>query len=98
MVHSTKNRDTYQKKYKQELAESISMAIKDETGDFVNKKEKAIDESIDEDSIDSFDEYLESKFGTSIMRSGVQQSKSNMGFSKSAITEKIGKYFYFWSS
>jgi hypothetical protein len=42
--------------------------------------EESIKESIDEDSIDSFDEYLESKFGTSIVKSGAQQkSQPNVG-------------------
>ena len=47
-------------KYNENLAESISMAIKDETeGKHFKKKDDS-----DMDSVDSFDEYLGSKFGT----------------------------------
>jgi hypothetical protein len=58
--------------------------------EFQNKK-NAEKDAISEDSVDSFEEYLGSKFGTSIMKSGATVSKSNFGISKSAITEKIGK-------
>jgi len=77
-----------QKKYNQNLAESISVAINDET--FKPKKKDTEKDTISEGSVDSFDEYLESKFGTSMMKSGPLANKSNLGASKSAITEKIG--------
>mmetsp|Transcript_5631 Transcript_5631/g.4840 ORF Transcript_5631/g.4840 Transcript_5631/m.4840 type:complete len:188 (-) Transcript_5631:1383-1946(-) len=77
------------KKYNQSLAESISMVIKDETGGFGESKiNEDIAESIKEDSLDSFDEYIGSKFGTSIMKSqGI--SKSGIDASKSKVTEII---------
>ena len=68
------------------------MAIKDETDRFGSKMKKdEISESIDNDSIDSFDEYIGSKFGTSMVKSGPAVSKSNMGISKSIVTEIVGK-------
>ena len=82
-------------RYNKDLAESISMVIKDETAHFGSSKiAEDLPESIEEDSIDSFDEYIGSKFGTSIMKSGVGASKSNAEASKSKITEIIGNKFF----
>lgn len=68
------------------------MAIMDETEHFgARRKNDEISESIGTDSVDSFDEYIGSKFGTSMVKSGPGVSKSNMGISKSLVTEIIGR-------
>ena len=90
MGFSVKKREEVLKRYNQDLAESISMVIKDETGDG-KRRSNAIEESIDEGSIDSFEEYLGSKFGTSMVKSGIQGSKSGIGINKSIVTENISK-------
>ncbi|CAI2371484.1 unnamed protein product [Moneuplotes crassus] len=77
------------KKYNQDLAESISMAIMDETNLLSKKKDSGDSDSINDDSIDSFEEYIGSKFGTSLVKSGQDFSKSHPGMSKSHITEII---------
>lgn len=87
----SKNKNIEHNNYNKALAESISVAIKDETSRFGESKGTKINESIDKDSVDSFEEYIGSKFGTSMVKS--EPLYNNIGASKSLVTEIIGESY-----